>query len=88
MNALPPWYQSIAGLVGDSIVCLLVVKWTVLLTTAWLAHGRLAGGNPRWRLSALSAHLARPRRSGKLAPQKTRGRWQFPPRRPRVACLN
>ncbi len=51
MNALPAWYQSIAGLMGDSTVCLLVAKWTVLLAMAWLAHGLLARGNPRWRVA-------------------------------------
>jgi beta-lactamase regulating signal transducer with metallopeptidase domain/thiol-disulfide isomerase/thioredoxin/protocatechuate 3,4-dioxygenase beta subunit len=58
MSALPAWYQSIASLSADSIVCLLIAKSTVLLTMAWLAHGLLAGANPRWRVALWRATLA------------------------------
>ncbi len=51
MSAFSAWCQSIAGLIGESIVLVLVAKWTVLLVVAWLAHGMLAGCNPRWRVA-------------------------------------
>jgi beta-lactamase regulating signal transducer with metallopeptidase domain len=51
MNALAAWSQSVAGLAVDSIVLVLVVKWTVAFAVAWLAHAMLAGRNPRWRVA-------------------------------------
>ena len=51
MSAFSAWSESLAGLAGDSIVLVLVVKWTVMLALAWLAHGMLAGRNPRWRVA-------------------------------------
>ena len=51
MNALSAWSQSVAGLAVDSIVLVLVVKWTAVLAMAWLVHGMLAGRNPRWRVT-------------------------------------
>ena len=49
MNALSAWSQSVAGLAVDSIVLVLVVKWTAVFAMAWLVLGMLAGRNPRWR---------------------------------------
>jgi beta-lactamase regulating signal transducer with metallopeptidase domain/peroxiredoxin/protocatechuate 3,4-dioxygenase beta subunit len=51
MSAFSAWSKSIAGLAGESIVLVLVVKWMVLLAMAWLAHGMLVGRNPRWRVA-------------------------------------
>ena len=51
MSAFAAWSESIAGLAGDSIVLVLVAKWTVVLVMAWLAHATFAGGNPRWRVA-------------------------------------
>ena len=51
MSAFAAWSESFAGLAGDSIVLTLVAKWTVLLAIAWIAHGMLAGRNPRWRVA-------------------------------------
>jgi beta-lactamase regulating signal transducer with metallopeptidase domain/peroxiredoxin len=51
MSAFSAWSRSIAGLAGDSIVLVLVVKWMVVLAMAWLAHGMLSGRNPRWRVA-------------------------------------
>ena len=45
--ALP---RSILSFAGDSIAFILVVKCTVVLAIAWLAHGMLSGRNPRWRV--------------------------------------
>ena len=41
----------LAVLGGDSIGLVLIAKWTVVLALAWLAHGLLAGRNPRWRVA-------------------------------------
>jgi len=57
MSAFSAWCQSIAGVAGDSIVLVLVAKWTVLLAVAWLAHGMLAGRDPRWRVALWRATL-------------------------------
>ena len=43
--------EFFAGLSGDSIVLVLIVKWTAVLALAWLAHGMLVGRNPRWRVA-------------------------------------
>jgi beta-lactamase regulating signal transducer with metallopeptidase domain/thiol-disulfide isomerase/thioredoxin len=51
MSAFVARSGSVAGLAGDSIVLVLVVKWMVVLAVAWLAHGMLAGRNPRWRVA-------------------------------------
>jgi hypothetical protein len=51
MNALSAWSQSVVGLAVDSIVLVLVVKWTVVLAMAWLVHGMLAGRNPHRRVA-------------------------------------
>ncbi len=40
-----------AGLLDASIGLVLLVKWTIVLALAWLAHGMLAGRNPRWRVA-------------------------------------
>jgi beta-lactamase regulating signal transducer with metallopeptidase domain/thiol-disulfide isomerase/thioredoxin/uncharacterized GH25 family protein len=58
MSTLPGLLQSITDLMGDSIVCLLIAKWTVLLTMAWSVHGLLVRANPRWRVVLWRATLA------------------------------
>src|SRR3954465_783829 len=51
MSLSSTWSESVAGLLGDSIAPILVVKWTVVLAMSWLAHGLLARRNPRWRVA-------------------------------------
>ncbi len=43
--------ELFAALLDASTVLLLIVKWTAVLALAWLAHGMLAGRNPRWRVA-------------------------------------
>jgi len=57
MSAFSAWRQSLAGVVAGSIVLVPVAKLTVLLAVAWLAHGMLAGRNPRWRVALWRATL-------------------------------
>ena len=40
-----------AALLDASLGLVLIVKWTVVLALAWLAHAMLAGRNPRWRVA-------------------------------------
>jgi beta-lactamase regulating signal transducer with metallopeptidase domain/peroxiredoxin len=51
MNASWIGSNAIAGWVDSPIVLVLAAKWTVILGLAWLAHGLLAGQNPRWRVT-------------------------------------
>ena len=51
MSAFSAWLSLIAGPAADSIGFMLVMKWTVVLAFAWLAHGMLGGRNPRWRVA-------------------------------------
>ena len=51
MNASWIGFSAIAGWVDIPIGLVLAAKWTVILGLAWLAHGLLAGQNPRWRVT-------------------------------------
>ena len=51
MSVFSALCQSITGVLGESVVLVLVAKWTVLLAVAWLAHGMLVRCNPRWRVA-------------------------------------
>ena len=51
MNAFWIGFNAIAGRVHHPIGLVLAAKWTVILGLAWLAHGLLAGQNPRWRVT-------------------------------------
>ena len=51
MNASWIGFDAIAGPVDPPIGLVLAAKWTVILEMAWLAHGLLAGQNPRWRVA-------------------------------------
>jgi beta-lactamase regulating signal transducer with metallopeptidase domain len=50
MSRFAVWLDFFAAWIDASIGLVLVVKWTVVLALAWLAHGILAGWNPRWRV--------------------------------------
>ena len=50
MSQFAVWLDYFAALFDASIGLVLVVKWTFVLALAWLAHGILAGWNPRWRV--------------------------------------
>jgi beta-lactamase regulating signal transducer with metallopeptidase domain/thiol-disulfide isomerase/thioredoxin len=45
------WSAFSAGLPDASIGLVLIAKWSAVLALAWLAHGMLAGRNPRWRVA-------------------------------------
>ncbi len=51
MSLYATWSEFSAGLPDASLGLVLIVKWTAVLTLAWLAHGMLAGRNPRWRVA-------------------------------------
>jgi beta-lactamase regulating signal transducer with metallopeptidase domain/thiol-disulfide isomerase/thioredoxin len=51
MSQFATWLDFSAGLWDASIRLVLIVKWTVVLALAWLAHGTLVGRNPRWRVA-------------------------------------
>jgi beta-lactamase regulating signal transducer with metallopeptidase domain/protocatechuate 3,4-dioxygenase beta subunit len=51
MSPFSPWSEFIVDLLGESIALVLVVKWTVVLTLAWLFHATLSRCNPRWRVA-------------------------------------
>ena len=51
MSLFATWLEFFAGLLDASIGLVLIVKWTAVLALAWLAHGMLAGRNPRWRVA-------------------------------------
>jgi beta-lactamase regulating signal transducer with metallopeptidase domain/protocatechuate 3,4-dioxygenase beta subunit len=51
MNPFLSWSESIVGLVGESFALILVVKWTIVLTLAWVFHAILLRCNPRWRVT-------------------------------------
>ena len=51
MNASWVGFNALAGWVDLPIGLVLAAKWTVILGLAWLAHGLLAGQNPRWRVA-------------------------------------
>ena len=51
MSLFATWLESSAALPDASIGLVLIVKWTAVLALAWLAHGMLAGRNPRWRVA-------------------------------------
>ena len=43
--------EYLPRLQGASIGLVLMIKWTVVLALAWLAHAILAARNPRWRVA-------------------------------------
>ena len=51
MSVFSTWLEFSASLPDASIGLVLIVKWTAVLALAWLAHGMLAGRNPRWRVA-------------------------------------
>jgi hypothetical protein len=51
MNAFATGPEISAALLDASSALVLIVKWTVALALAWLAHGLLARQNPRWRVA-------------------------------------
>jgi beta-lactamase regulating signal transducer with metallopeptidase domain len=51
MNVTWIGFNAIAGWVDPPMGLVLAAKWTVILGLAWLAHGILAGQNPRWRVT-------------------------------------
>ena len=50
MNLHSIWSWLVTGPPGGSTGLVLLLKCTVLLALAWLAHFVLAGRNPRWRV--------------------------------------
>src|SRR5271163_334302 len=51
MSLFAVWPEFSAGSWDHSIASALILKWTTVLALAWLAHGMLAGRNPRWRVA-------------------------------------
>jgi hypothetical protein len=51
MNAFATWPGFSGALPAVSLGLVVIVKWTVVLTLAWVAHGLLARRNPRWRVA-------------------------------------
>ena len=51
MSLFATWLNFSASLWDASIALVIIVKWTIVLALAWLAHGILAGRNPRWRIA-------------------------------------
>ena len=47
-----------AALLEAPIGLVLIVKWTILLALAWLAHGLFAGRNPRWPVALWRSTVA------------------------------
>ena len=51
MSVFSTWSEFSARFPDASIGLALIIKWTSVLSLAWLAHGMLAGRNPRWRVA-------------------------------------